>query len=119
MINTKTLMSWQFVATVLTAAGLWLTALLGNTIPDKYAYIATGVVAGLYALARGVTKFNGPPKSVLHTTEFYVVVIGAAVATLGAFHGHIGVGVYTAIAGFLTFATTIAHALSSPSQSAS
>lgn len=116
MINIQTLKSWQFWATILTAGGVWATSLIGTTIPEKNAYIVTGVVAGAYALARGITKFNGPFKSIVKTTEFWVVIVGAAVATLGVFHGHLGSGIYSAIAGFLAFASVISHALSSPSQ---
>ena len=115
-MNINTLKSWQFIATVLTAGGVWAMSLVGNTIPEKDAYIVTGVVAGVYALARGITKFNGPFKSIVLTTEFWTVLIGAAVATLGVFHGHLGAGIYSAIAGFLAFATVISHALSSPTQ---
>lgn len=112
-MNPRTFLSWPFLATVLSAVAVWLTT-LGHSVNPHYAYIFTGVVAGIYAVARGIGKLNGPFKSVFLTTEFWVVIIGAVIVSFGYFQGHMSTALWTAINGFLVLASTIAHQLASP-----
>ena len=56
----------ELLAAVVAAAASWLAAWDG-TLPAKYAAIASAIVAGLYAISRGITKYgalSGPSGTV-------------------------------------------------------
>lgn len=88
MINTHTLRTWPFIVLVLTNVAAFL-ATLGNTVTMHNAWVYTAVSAGAYALARGFSKFNADSGNFWQTSEFYVVLLGAAGAIVGASSGHI------------------------------
>lgn len=105
--------TWPFVATVLSAIAVWLTT-TGSTVSQHDAYIYTGLAAGFYALSRGFAKWNTDGKPFYMTTEFYLILIGAAVETLGFFKGHMSAITWTELSAFLAFATAIAEGLRTP-----
>jgi peptidoglycan/LPS O-acetylase OafA/YrhL len=88
MINLHTLRTWPFIVLVLTNLGAWL-ATLGNTVSPHNAWVYAAVSAGAYSLARGFAKFNSDTTNFWQTTEFYVVILGALAAIVGASSGHI------------------------------
>jgi hypothetical protein len=87
LINPHTFKTLSFVVLVATNIAAWL-ATLGNTVTTDNAWLFTVGSAGLYALARGLAKFDADTKNFWQTTEFYVVLIGAAAAMIAASQGH-------------------------------
>jgi hypothetical protein len=110
VINIHTLKTWPFVVLVLTNLATWL-ATLGSTVSPHNAYLFTAASAGAYALARGFAKFNSDTGDFWKTTEFYVVIIGAIVAVLGATQGHVSDNLMKELLAGLTFASMIARGL--------
>ena len=113
MINVSTLKSWTFILLVLTNVAAWL-ATTGNTVTTHNAWVFSAASAGVYALARGLAKLNADGKPFYQTTEFYVSILGAAAAVVGASQGHIGDTLSKELLAFIAAATAIAEGLRQP-----
>lgn len=113
MINLDTLRSWQFILLVLTNVAAWL-ATTGSTVTSHNAWLFSAASAGVYALARGLAKMNADGKPFYQTTEFYVAVLGAAAALVGASQGHISDTMSKELLAFIAAATMIADGLRQP-----
>jgi hypothetical protein len=113
VINLDTLRSWQFLLLVLTNVAAWL-ATTGSTVTSHNAWVFSAASAGVYALARGLSKVNSDGKPFYFTTEFYVAVLGAAAALVGASQGHISDTLMKELLAFIAAAQMIADGLRQP-----
>jgi hypothetical protein len=113
VINLDTLRSWQFLLLVLTNVAAWL-ATTGSTVTSHNAWVFSAASAGVYALARGLAKVNTDGKPFYFTTEFYVAVLGAAAALVGASQGHISDTLMKELLAGIGAATLIAEGLRQP-----
>jgi len=113
MINFNTFRSTEFVLLVLTNAAAWL-ATTGNTVTSHNAWVFSAASAGVYALARGLAKVNTDGKPFYFTTEFFIAVLGAAAALVGASQGHISDTLMKELLAFIAAATAIANGLRTP-----
>lgn len=112
-VNIQTFKSLEFILLVLTNVAAWL-ATTGSTVTTHNAYLFTAASAAVYALSRGLAKVNTDGKPFYLTTEFYVAVIGAAVAFLGASQGHISDTLLKELLAALAAASAIANGLRTP-----
>jgi 3-mercaptopyruvate sulfurtransferase SseA len=112
-VNRNTFLSLPFILLVLTNVAAFL-ATTGNTVTLRNAWIFSALSAGVYALARGLAKWNSDGKPFYATTEFWVAVLGAAAAIVGAASGHIPDSVMKELLAFIAAATVIAEGLRTP-----
>lgn len=110
MINTHTFKTWPFVLLVLSNAAVFL-ATLGNTVSQHNAWVYAAASAGVYALARGFAKFNTDASNFWQNTEFYVAILGALAAVVGASQGHISDTLMKELLAGIAFASMIARGL--------
>lgn len=112
-INWDTLRSTEFILLALTNVAAWL-ATTGNTVSVHNAWLFSAASAGVYALARGLAKVNSDGKPIYETTEFYVSLLGAAAAIVGASQGHISDTLMKELLAGIAAATAIANGLRTP-----
>lgn len=87
-MNRDTFRSTEFILLVLTNVAAWL-ATTANDVSTHNAWVYSAASAGIYALARGLAKINSDGKPIYLTTEFWVAVLGALAAIVGATQGHV------------------------------
>lgn len=112
-INWATLRSLPFIILVLGNVGMWLAS-TGQTYSGRDAVIFSAVSAAAYALARGLAKINSDGRPFWQTTEFYVALIGAAIALVGGLHGTISGRLSTELLVMLAALAKIADGLRVP-----
>jgi small-conductance mechanosensitive channel len=110
VINLHTLRTWPFIILVLSNLAAWL-ATLGSTVSVRNAWMYGALSAGAYALARGFAKFQSDTTNFWQNTEFYVVILGAVSAILGASTGHISDNLMKELLAGLTAVSMIARGL--------
>jgi peptidoglycan/LPS O-acetylase OafA/YrhL len=103
----------EFVLLVLTNVAAWL-ATTGNTVTTHNAWVFSAASAGVYALARGLAKQNTDGKPWYMTSEFYVSILGAAAAVIGASQGHISDTLSKELLAAIGAAMMIANGLRTP-----
>jgi hypothetical protein len=113
VFNSSTFRSTEFILLVLTNVAAWL-ATTGSTVTTHNAWMFSALSAGVYALARGLAKVNTDGKPIYLTTEFWVALLGAAAALVGASQGHISDTVMKELLAFIAAATAIANGLRTP-----
>jgi hypothetical protein len=110
MISTHTLKTWPFVLLVLSNLGVFL-ATLGSTVTQHNAWVFAAASAGVYALARGFSKFNSDTGNFWQTSEFYIAILGALAAIVGASQGHISDALMKELLAGIAFASMVARGL--------
>lgn len=113
MFNWSTLRSTEFIILVLTNVAAWL-ATTGSTVTSHNAWVFSAASAGVYAVARGLAKVNTDGKPIYLTTEFWVSILGAAAAIVGASQGHISDTLMKELLAGIAAATVIANGLRTP-----
>jgi acid phosphatase family membrane protein YuiD len=111
--NRNTLFSLPFILLVLTNVAAFL-ATTGGTVSSHNAWVFAALSAGVYALSRGLAKFNSDGKPFYLTTEFWVAVLGAVGAVVAASQGHISDTLMKELLAFIAAATVIAEGLRTP-----
>lgn len=109
----STFTSMEFILLVLTNAAAWL-ATTGSTVTTHNAWVFSAASAGVYALARGLAKFNADGKPWYMTSEFYVAVLGAVAAVVGASQGHISDTLSKELLALIGAALAVANGLRTP-----
>lgn len=113
MFNWNTLRSTEFIVLLLTNVAAWL-ATLGNTVTLHNAWLFSAASAAIYTLARGLAKINSDGKPIYFTTEFWVSILGAAAALVGASQGHISDTLMKELLAGIGFLLMIANSLRTP-----
>lgn len=111
--NRNTFLSLPFILLVLTNLGAFLLT-IGQTVSLHNAWIFSALSAGVYAVARGLSKWNSDGKPFYATTEFWIAILGGVAAVIGAASGHIPDATMKELLAFVTFAELIAEGLRTP-----
>lgn len=84
MLDRKTLLSWEFLALLLTNVAAWALTMADSGVGHNSAVYWTAGSAGLYALVRGLAKVNHDSKDWWQTPEFLLAILAAIITTVAA-----------------------------------
>jgi len=103
--------STEFLLSLGSAVAAWLVAAAGY-LPSEYAALLMGVSAVVYALSRGLAKFNMDLKSGWKTSEFWLAMAGIIVTVLVAIPGVIDPQIALAIGASIGASYVVSRGLS-------
>ena len=87
-MNSKWYERTEFWIALLGMLGGWVLALT-SIVPAQYAAYLTVASAVAYAISRGLAKYNNDIKLGIHTSEFWLAVVGVVIIVAQAIPGHI------------------------------